>query len=622
MKRLLQLILFLVTSLAAASQVNGYANVTSITGPLLSIAGANETYDQFNIGDRILVLQMQDDVIGSNTANNTNFGNLSAIANAGKYEVATVALVARVAGIVNLITLTGPLSNTYSTGPNSNLQIITFPTLGTVNYTTLSDIIAVPWNGVVGGVVAFHVNGTLVLHHNILADYAGFRGGAADASSANYGTCNSTSFFNVVDPWFGNKGEGIYKVTNPQYAAGKGKIVNGGGGANTINSGGGGGSNYTGGGTGSIGWSCSSATGGIGGTPLNASIGIGRIFLGGGGGSGEANDNYNNKGGNGGGFVLIAAQEIKTTGIGTAVRISANGQVANVVGNDGAGGGGAGGSVAFQVNTWTISASKPLVVSANGGNGGNVNNGSQHGGGAGGGQGVVRFSGAVPSSNITINSANGIGGENWIGGTRAPGGAGVDNSGIISSGFVILPITLTTFNATETSLGNQLSWITENERAIDQFIVQFSTNGSQFQNIGSVISKGDNPLAQTYSFNDNRVLSVTAYYRLRIVDANGNSSYSRIIALRKAASADLTVQIYPNPVKINPVLSVQAGDSGPASIAVLNMHGAVLSNDQIQLNTGNNNIVLQSVNSLPAGVYNVRVAVNGRSYFTRLVVQK
>ncbi|RZK46230.1 MAG: T9SS C-terminal target domain-containing protein, partial [Pedobacter sp.] len=322
MKRVIILFTLLVSVQIVRSQVNGYANVTSVLGSVLTINNANETYDIFNNGDKVLILQMQDNVIGTNTSHNSNFGDLANIANAGKYEIATVALVARVAGIVNVITLAGPLDNNYTIGTNSSVQIITFPTLGSGNFTTTANIIAVPWNGIVGGVVAFNVNGYLSLRHHILADNAGFRGGIADASSSNYGTCNSTSFYSAVDPWFGNKGEGIYRNNNPAFAAGKGKMLNGGGGANTINSGGGGGGNYTAGGTGSLGWGCSSATGGIGGLGLNIPISLGRMFLGGGGGSGEANDNSNNKGGNGGGLIYIAANEIRTTGTGTTVRIS------------------------------------------------------------------------------------------------------------------------------------------------------------------------------------------------------------------------------------------------------------------------------------------------------------
>ena len=109
MKRLLMLLPVLLSAYIIRAQVNGYANVTSIAGPVLSISSPIETHDVFNIGDRVMVMQMQDNVIGSNTGNNSNFGDLANISNTGRYEFATIALVARVGGIVNLITLTSSL---------------------------------------------------------------------------------------------------------------------------------------------------------------------------------------------------------------------------------------------------------------------------------------------------------------------------------------------------------------------------------------------------------------------------------------------------------------------------------------------------------------------------------
>ncbi|RYF97405.1 MAG: hypothetical protein EOO00_00195 [Chitinophagaceae bacterium] len=257
MKTFFTLAVVLLTNLGLQAQVNGYAKVTSVIGPVLTVTNFNETYDQFDIGDRVIVMQMQDNVIGSNTANNSSFGNIASIANAGRFEVATVLLTARVSGILNVITLTGPLSTTFNTGSNSSVQIVTFPTLGSPNYSTTSNINALPWDGNIGGIVAFNVNGILTLNHNISADNAGFRGGASDSNNGTDAGCNNTTFFSAVSAYHGNKGEGIYKATDANYTSAVGRIASGGGGGNGHNSGGGGGSNYTSGGDGGNGYNCS-----------------------------------------------------------------------------------------------------------------------------------------------------------------------------------------------------------------------------------------------------------------------------------------------------------------------------------------------------------------------------
>jgi hypothetical protein len=620
MKKISTLIALILIMSTGYSQVNGYAKVTSVLGPVLTVSHVNETYDQFNIGDKVIIMQMQDDVIGANTGNNSSFGTLSDIGNAGKYEIATIALVARVAGLVDIITLTGSLNNSYSLNTNSSLQIITFPSFGTVNYSTAADITAVPWDGNIGGVVAMHVPGKLHLNHNITADYAGFRGGASDANNSTDASCNDATFYSPVNFINGNKGEGIYKVTNLNYAAGIGRMVNGGGGGNGHNAGGGGGSNYTGGGNGALGYNCTTITGGFGGTPLSSNIHGTRFFMGGGAGAGEANNGGNTKGGNGGGIVIIKAQEIKVNTAGA--RISANGQSAANVGNDGAGGGGAGGTVLLEVNSWDLSSSAPLAVSANAGSGGNVVDGSRHGAGAGGGQGVTIFSSIAPTANATISTTNGLGGLNYTGGTRAPNGLGANNAGIISSPFLILPVKLVSFTATLKTSNTELKWKTENENGVGFYEIQWSKDGSNFQGVGKQHATGNSSSSQTYSFVHNLTSSATNFYRLKMTDLDGKFTYSNIVVTRSSESANTSLSVYPNPARINSVLFIKSSEAGTASVNILNMQGAVLVKQSGVVVKGDNVMVLESIGTLPSAVYNVQVNINKKSYYTRIIVQK
>ncbi|RYF38013.1 MAG: T9SS type A sorting domain-containing protein [Chitinophagaceae bacterium] len=618
MKKFITLVTLLMVLVAAQAQVNGYGKVTSVIGPVLTVGTTNETYDQFNIGDRVIVMQMQDDVIGSNTSNNSSFGNLGTIANAGRYEFATIALVARVAGLVNVITLTGPLNNTYNTGANSSVQIITFPTLGSPNYTTNSNITAVAWNGNIGGVVAFNVNGKLLLGHHIIADGAGFRGGASDASSSTNADCQSTTFFAATNVLNGNKGESIYKVTNTSYAAAMGKIINGGGGGNGHNGGGGGGSNYTAGGDGGMGYNCSTQSGGMGGLALNTNVTGHRFFMGGGGGSGEANNSANTKGGNGGGIVIVKAVELQTVGTGARI-ISANGQAGNSVGNDGAGGGGAGGTVLTEVFTWTINSGSPLMIQSNGGVGGNVGDGSRHGGGGGGGQGNAVFTSLVPASNVTVSTLNGTGGLNYTNGSRAASGVGTNNGGVITSTFLILPVKLISFTAATQSVATSLQWTTANEQSFGYYEVQLSKDGNMFSTVGRIHGKGEANNRYDYTTPGE---AGTSYYRLKMVDADGKFSYSKIIAVRKIGTQEALLSISPNPATSNPVLNIRSLEAGVASIAILNMQGGVMAVESTPVSKGDNPVVLQAVSQLAASVYHVRVTLNSKTSVVRLIVQK
>lgn len=497
------LLLLVLPANSFAQVINGYAEVTAISGGSLTLGAYNEGIAPFLAGKEVVVMQMQDDVIGTNTADDANFGNLASIQNAGLFEVAVIAAVGRDAfGAPTGLTLGSSLSGSFSNGANSSVQVITYERLGAGNYTTTANIAALPWNGSIGGMVAIQVADTLTLAHRITADGAGFRGGAMDPWSYSY-PCNATtwrasSVASNTDE-FATKGEGIYKLTNTAWADGRGKILNGGGGGNMINAGGGGGGNYTAGGNSLRAWSCAVAAGGFGGLALSTHIGASRVFMGGGGGGGEGNDNVSTDGARGGGIILIKAGHIRTVGSCSGVRISADGAAAANSGNDGAGGGGAGGSIVLQCPTYSFASGCPMVIRANGGNGGTVNT-NTHAGGGGGGQGSVVLSSALPTVNVTVQTWNGTGGCDDSGcASRAANGAGANNVGILTGTSGVLPVELVQFQAYPSDSHVEVLWTTATERDNDRFEVERSEDGVNWSRILEIAGAGNSLVPLNYS---------------------------------------------------------------------------------------------------------------------------
>lgn len=498
---------------------------------------------------------MQDDVIGGNTGNNVNFGNLASISNAGLYEIRQILSIngnstlgyssgAPTSIVVDAIT------NTYNTGINSSVQIITFRQMSTGNYSTTTNITALDWDGNVGGVVAFEVPGTFTLNHNISADGNGFRGGSASA--------NFTGSFCQALPYtgsstnYGAKGEGIYKSTNTNYNYARAKLINGGGGGGDHNGGGGGGGNFSAGGDGGGGWTgggnCAAGLGyGYGGLSLSTHISGNRIFLGGGGGGGQGNNGVATAGGDGGGIILIKADEVTTSGSCAGRTITANGLDVPLAGNDGSGGGGAAGSIQFFVNSWTINASCDLTIESNGGIGGSVNSGI-HGGGGAGAQGTVIFNGLAPTANISTTSINGTPGCNHNSNpcTSIAGSAsGTNNSGIITGTGIPLPIQLTYFNAQLISERRvELTWETVAEINNDFFEIQRSIDGVQWETIFNVQGAGNSSFPIKYSIDDNNPHLGLSYFRLGQTDFDGASTFTNP---RSIFNTQSLIGVYPNP---------------------------------------------------------------------------
>lgn len=108
-------------------------------------------------------MQMQDNVIGRNTNNNSSFGNLGSIQSAGLFEIRTVSAIIESRTTPTSITLSTALGNTYNTGTNSRVQIISFPQLGSPDFTTTQDMNGESWDGNTGGVFAFEITEILTI---------------------------------------------------------------------------------------------------------------------------------------------------------------------------------------------------------------------------------------------------------------------------------------------------------------------------------------------------------------------------------------------------------------------------------------------------------------------------
>ncbi len=548
---LLAIALFLQISSRGQNPVNGYAQVTAIAGNTLTVTNVNEAYDTFEDGEEVIVMQMQDNVAGTNTANNSTFGDISGIGNAGRWEIRVIASHTESLGVPATVTLTTAMAYPYSTCAQCRVQLITRPTFGAPNWTTTAPINALAWNGSIGGVVAFRVPGTLTVGHDILANGRGFRGGAP---SANFtGACNA-NVYTSASTNYGEKGEGIQFVNTAAVRYARNKLINGGGGGSTNNAGGGGGGHVTQGGNAGGGYNCVTNAGGTGGLIIFPYVSFSRYFMGGGGGGGQANNSAGGAGGAGGGIILIKANTLQTLPGASCpfsiARIMASGlDGGNSVGltPDGAGGGGAGGTVYLDVALLDVDPACPLICAANGGNGGSVVNTNPSpgnwvdtgGAGGGGGQGMVACGAAVaPGGNATTSTQSGVGGVNDPANGRAQTGSGMPNSGVQGfGGTITLPIELLFFSAKPEGQTVQLAWATVSEENNRLFRVQRSVDLERWTTVTERTGAGWSSSMQEYSAVDLFPLAGTSYYRLEQEDADGARTYSNIAPVDFAGRA-------------------------------------------------------------------------------------
>ena len=144
---------------------------------------------------------------------------------------------------------------------------------------------------------------------------------------------------------------------------------------------------------------------------------------------------------------------------------------------------------------------------------------------------------------------------------------------VIDCGEIIpLPVELTTFTGSPSSGGINLKWTTASEKENDRFEIERSINGKDFEKIGSVKGNGTTSNANNYKYLDTRPNSNLLYYRLKQVDFNGASEFSKIVMVKTNDSQTeaLAISMAPNPCQNQDCNVLLRGlDTGKTTIVTL-----------------------------------------------------
>ena len=173
-----------------------------------------------------------------------------------------------------------------------------------------------------------------------------------------------------------------------------------------------------------------------------------------------------------------------------------------------------------------------------------------------------------------------------------------------------LPVTLSSFTATSNNKSIQTNWHTSTELNTANFIIQHSLNGSSFSDIATVKAIGSG--ANNYNFTDTHPTNGTNYYRLKSVDKDGASSYSKTVSA-EIVDSRYEILVVPNPVKSFATIK----GKHISSVQVIDNIGRVVKT--VSLKDASNPTL--SVGGLQAGVYHLRVqTTDGKVSGASLVV--
>lgn len=172
---------------------------------------------------------------------------------------------------------------------------------------------------------------------------------------------------------------------------------------------------------------------------------------------------------------------------------------------------------------------------------------------------------------------------------------------------VPLPISLLNFTGKTIAFTNHLEWNTSSEINSDYFILQRSKDGENFENLVRVKAQGNSSNVVNYKETDKEPF-ITSYYRLMMVDKNGDVKYSEMVTLYLPDN-NYNVTIRPNPASNNLFVDIYSSTSSVAQVEILDMVGRIVATKQVDLIEGNNNID-NDLSNVAKGVYFVRLTAN------------
>ncbi len=196
-----------------------------------------------------------------------------------------------------------------------------------------------------------------------------------------------------------------------------------------------------------------------------------------------------------------------------------------------------------------------------------------------------------------------------------PGNFGVIARYLLSSGGP-LPVTLSGFNASvQNNTSVLLTWQTANEQNVVKFVIEHSTDGNTFLPIGIENAKGMSNSVLNYSTVDKQPLNGLNFYRLKMIDGDGNIRYSKIVTAN-ISNEVFNFTLFPNPAI--DVLYVQAnGNNEKATFIINDAGGRKLKELNVTLN-GNTSFSF-NVNALPKGTYTLQLHTKVKSETKRFI---
>ncbi len=188
---------------------------------------------------------------------------------------------------------------------------------------------------------------------------------------------------------------------------------------------------------------------------------------------------------------------------------------------------------------------------------------------------------------------------------------------VTSSTSASLPVVFSAFDATAKQGSVACQWTTEQEINNNYFELERSFDGRNFKPVAMIFSyESNSSIRRQYSYTDKSSSlqgKTQVWYRIRQVDLDGQSSYSKVISLRFRNTPVAELQVMPNPFRSQMEIQVEAAAAGKAELRLLNTEGRVILASTTNVNKGRNLLRLSNLEGFSNGMYILQCTVNGET---------
>jgi hypothetical protein len=168
---------------------------------------------------------------------------------------------------------------------------------------------------------------------------------------------------------------------------------------------------------------------------------------------------------------------------------------------------------------------------------------------------------------------------------------------------IILPMKVTSFNAVVNANNSvSLNWVSELEIGSSKYVVQKSADGKNFTDMAEIPSAGNSVKQVKYNFSDTKFNSGFSYFRLKQVDKDGRTEYSRVVYVNNTKASGLVKAVSPNPfISDIQLIGISSTEVLRENIRVYSAFGQNIS----YRITGSNSIAIDP--SAPKGLYLLKI---------------